>query len=268
MERLPENTSAVKADLTVDPQASRGSCPSCATASLRGAQAPNSSFSYSIGNIELAIRDYPWRNKIAQVIGRAETANLTDHQCLRKVLKERQNRYLARHLCWVLTTEGLDTHILIPRDPADYDLLVEALRPSPSPLDIDVAIGFQGPTSTPDMCNGLTLPILIFDVLYSFDRDSFVKAIPRQEKADEKNSPMSRQIVLRAIVQLNDSAGASDRDRALNYLAVRYPMIYETYSKALAANSSMPGIDVVPSSLSGTRKSWTSSSLLRTVRRM
>jgi hypothetical protein len=55
-------------------------------------------------------------------------------------------------------------------------------------------------------------------------------------------------------VQLNDSAGASDRDRALNYLAVRYPVIYVTYAQALAANSSMPGVQVVPSVLSGTRK--------------
>ena len=65
--------------------------------------------------------------------GRAETAGLTDRQALHEVLSQRQNRYLVRQLCWVLTIEGLDTYILQPRDPADLDLLVEALRPDAAP---------------------------------------------------------------------------------------------------------------------------------------
>jgi hypothetical protein len=31
--------------------------------------------------------------------------------------------------------------LLAPRDPADIDLQVEAIRPAPSPNDIDVVIG-------------------------------------------------------------------------------------------------------------------------------
>ena len=80
----------------------------------------------------------------AQATGRAETTGLTDRQALQKVLSQCQNRYLVRQLCWVMTIEGLETYILVPRDPADLDLLVEALRPTPSPMDLDCVIGIQG----------------------------------------------------------------------------------------------------------------------------
>jgi len=192
--------------------------------------------------------------EMAQAIGRAETASLTHHQAIRKVLEVPQNRYLARQLCWVMMTDGQDAHIVVPRYPSDYGLLVEALRPSPNPLDIDVAIGLRGPIASPDLCNGLTLPILIFDVLYSFDRDSLLKAIPRDKEVAAKEFTDAAAELLHAIVQLNDSAGASDHDRALNYLAVRYPEIYAAYAQALAGNVSMPTIQVTSSALSGTRK--------------
>ena len=87
--------------------------------------------------------------EFAQVTGRTETAGLTDRQALHAVLGQRQNRYLARQLCWVFTIEGLETYILQPRDPADLDLLVDAVRPTPSPLDVDVVIGVRGPIAPP-----------------------------------------------------------------------------------------------------------------------
>jgi hypothetical protein len=102
------------------------------------------------------------------------------------VLSKPENRYLARQLCWVLTIQGLETYIVQPRDPADFDRLVEAIRPQPSPMDIDVVIGMRGPIAPPDFCNGLMVPIVVFDRVYSFDRDALIKAIPRPEKTTQK----------------------------------------------------------------------------------
>jgi hypothetical protein len=48
-----------------------------------------------------------------------------------------------------MTIEGLETYILVPRDPADISLLAEALRPTPSPWDLDVVIGMKGPIAPP-----------------------------------------------------------------------------------------------------------------------
>jgi hypothetical protein len=51
-----------------------------------------------------------------------------------------------------------------------------------------------------------------------------------------------------------DNTSASDEHRALNYLAVRYPAIYATTPEAFGRNSSLTGVEVRPSRLSGTRK--------------
>jgi len=156
----------------------------------------------------------------------------------------------------VLTIEGLETYILQPRDPADLDLLVEAMRPTPSPIDVDVVIGVRGPIAPPDLCNGLMIPIVAFDQIYSFDRDSLVASIPRPESI-----PAEREEAFRAsagelfdrIMQAADNAGATDEDRALNYLTMRYPPIYATAADAFGRNASLTAVRVRPSSLGGVR---------------
>src|SRR5215213_8649614 len=99
------------------------------------------SYVFALGRIEARFPSLAVEKELAQSTGRAETAGLTDRQALQRVLSERRNRYLARQLCWLLTIEGLETYILVPRDPADLDLLIEALRSTPHPGDIDLVIG-------------------------------------------------------------------------------------------------------------------------------
>jgi hypothetical protein len=191
--------------------------------------------------------------EFAQATSRDTTAGLTDRQAVQKVLTQRQNRYLARQMCWVLTVEGLETYLLAPRDPADLDLLVEALRPTPQPSDLDCVIGVRGPIAPADMCNGLMVPIVFFDQIYSFDRDSLIKAIPRPDKTPAEEFAPAAEEVFDRIMQLADNAGATDEHRALNYLAVRYQAIYANAADAFARNAALSSVDVVQSPLSGTR---------------
>ena len=107
---------------------------------------------YAIGRIGPVISRLSLEKEIFQVVGRAGTASLTDRQALHKVLSQRANRYLARQLCWVMTIEGLETYILVPRDPSDFDLLIEAVRATPNPSDLDVVIGTRGPIAPPRRC--------------------------------------------------------------------------------------------------------------------
>ena len=215
------------------------------------------SYVYALGRITPRFPSLAVEKEFAQATGRADTAGLTDRQALQSVLSERANRYLARQLCWVLTIEGLETYILQPRDPADLDLLVEAMRPTPSPIDVDVVIGVRGPIAPPDMCNGLMIPIVAFDQIYSFDRDSLVASIPRPESI-----PAEREEAFRAsagelfdrIMQAADNAGATDEDRALNYLTMRYPGIYARAAEEFGRNAALTAVIVRPSSLSGVRK--------------
>jgi len=230
------------------------SCPTCGAAPSANAQAAAPSYIYAIGRIEPRFPRPSTEKEFAQATGRAETAGLTDRQAVQKVLSQRQNRYLARQMCWVMTIEGLETYIVVPHDPADLDLLVEALRPTPQPWDLDVVIGVRGPIAPPEMCNGLLVPVVVYDQIYSFDRDALIKAIPRPEKTPAKDFATAAEELLDRIMQMADNAGATDEHRALNYLAVRYQAIYANAADAFARNASLASVDVQPSPLSGTRK--------------
>lgn len=224
---------------------------------LGGGEPSRPSFVYALGRIEPRFPSLALEKELAQVMGRAETAGLTDHHALQSVLAERPNRYLARQLCWVFSIEGLETYLLVPRDPLDLDLLVEAVRPGPRPTDLDVVIGVRGPIADPEACNGLMIPIVAFDHLYSFDRDSLLNAIPRPDDVPEDQEDDFRATageLLDSIMQLADNAGGTDDHRALNYLAVRYPAIYAQSAHAHVRNASMSAVDVRPSRLNGVRR--------------
>jgi hypothetical protein len=139
-------------------------------------------FIYAIGRVEARFPNLAAEKEFAQATGRADTAGQTDQQTFHSVLSRRENRYLARQLCWLLTVQGQETYLLTPRDSSDIDLLIEAIRPAPSPNDIDVVIGVRGPIAPPEMCNGLLVPIVVFDQIYSFDRAELIRAIPRPEE--------------------------------------------------------------------------------------
>ena len=158
-----------------------------------------------------------------------------------------------RQLCWVMTVQGLETYLLTPRDPMDFDLLIQAIRPSSTPTDLDTVIGVRGPIAPPSMCNGLMIPIVAFDQIYSFDRESLIKAIPRPEKIQETEFKPAAEELFDRIMQMADNAGSTDEHRALNYLAVRYPAIYASAAEAFGRSQSLTSVEVRPSPLSGVR---------------
>ncbi len=213
------------------------------------------SYVYALGRINARFPRVAIEKEFAQATGREGKKNvgLTNQKALHSVLSDRENRYLVRELCWVLTIEGLDTYILHPRDPVDYDMLVEAIRPAPSPMDTDVVIGVLGPIAPPEMCNGLMVPIVGFDQIYSFDRPSFLDALKekRPETIPEEEFTSAAEELFERILQTADNAGATDEHRAMNYLACRYDAIYKITAEAHGRNSSLTGIEVRPSRLSG-----------------
>jgi cyclic patellamide precursor peptide PatG len=232
-------------------------CPTCGLPLQLNPPSNNmitSAYVYALGRIEPRFPRLSVEKEFAQATGRAETAGLTDRQALQTVLSQPENRYLARQLCYVLTIEGLDTYILQPGDPVDLQVLIESLRPTPQPGDVDVVVGRRGPIAPPELCNGLMVPIVIFDQIYSFDRESFIKSIPRPEKISAKDFGPAAQDLFDRIIQMADNAGATDADRAVNYLALRYPAVYARAAQSFAENSSLTGLEVRTSPLSGTRK--------------
>jgi hypothetical protein len=237
------------ADAVIPASGNGGSCPTCAA----GASAMPTSFVYALGRVEARFPSMSVEKEFAQAIGRAETAGQTDQQAFFTALSKRENRYLARQLCFVMTIQGLETYLLQPRDPSDYDRLVEAIRPQPSPMDVDVVVGMRGRIAPSDLCNGLTLPIVAFDQIYSFDRESLIKAIPKPDKLTPKQFAPAAEELFSRIMQMTDNAGATDEHRALNYLAMRYPAVYTIAADRFAKDYTLTGVESRPSPLSSTR---------------
>jgi hypothetical protein len=212
-----------------------------------------SGYIYVVGRIEPRFPRLSVEKEFAQASGRIETAGLTDRQTLHRVLTEPHNRYLARQLCWVMSISGVETYIVVPRIPADLDLLVESLRPAPDLGALDAVIGTKGPMAQPDMCNGLSVPVVVFDQLYSFDRESLLKSIPPPRYVAHDFAAAAAEVLDR-ILAATDNAGATDEHRAMNYLAVRDPGIYALAADCFARDLALTAMEARPWRLSVARK--------------
>ena len=217
---------------------------------------PTPAFVYALGQVEPRFPTVAIEKEFAQAIGSRHSAGLTDRQTMKSAISDRQNRYLLRSLCWVFVIEGLETYILIPRDPADLELLVDAYREEGRRDDLDCVIGVRIQIAPPEMCNGLALPVVAFDQLYSFDRDALIESIPKPDSLPDEDLGKFRLAageLFDQLLQIADNAGAIDEHRALNYLMVRYPRVYAATSEQLQRNFSFTGVEVIRSPLSGAR---------------
>lgn len=245
-----------QAEITSLPQVAEKPCATCRGTDKTDDLIPDPSFVYALGRIEARFPNLALEKEFTQALGREDAAGLSDRQAFHKVLSQRSNRYLVRQLCWVLKIEGLDTYILRPRDPVDFDLLVETTRSELSMTDLDLVIGIRGSIAPSHLCNGLTIPIVIFDQIYSFERDTLVEAIPRPKHIPEDQENQFRVQVgelFDRMQQIADNAGETDEHRALNYLAVRYPAIYAQAVHSFSQNFALAGVEVRPSALSYAR---------------
>jgi len=228
-------------------------CPTCKKNNSQESMAEQEpKFIYALGSVRVQFPNVTVEKEYRQLVREESTERLIEPQVVHKILKN--NRYLAREVCWVFTIEGLDTYLLAPRDPLDLDQLTDALdRPNGEELDTDVIIGERGPVAPIDRC-GLELPIVLFDKIYSFQKKELIKEIPKPESTEEAAFRVSSDGLFESIQQLSDNAGASDDHRALNYLAVRYPQIYIHTTEMHNQDYSLDSVETRPSRLSGTRK--------------
>jgi len=209
------------------------------------------SFVYALGTIEARFPTMAVEKEFAQAARAGSTNNLTDAEVVYTILKE--NRYLAREVCWVLTIEGIEIYLLVPSEPSVLDQLVEAVKPAARGVDCDVVIGTRGPLAPANMCNGLVAPMVLTDQIYSFDVPSLIKSIPKPAAMAEKPFRAAADELFSKVQQLTDNVGEMDEHRALNYLAVRYPRIYDLTTEKHAENCALTGVEARPSRLSGMR---------------
>ncbi|MFF3556024.1 cyanobactin maturation protease PatG family protein [Streptomyces tsukubensis] len=207
---------------------------------------------YAIGRIGCRFPDPGVEKEFAQAAGRADTRGRTDAEALHTVLDLPENRYLVRQLLYVFSVRGVETYTVRPRWPEDFDRLVEAVRPQPTPLDLDVLIGVREPV-TPGGCGGHHLPLVEFEQLYSFDRTDLVNAVEKPKDMPAKRFRRTADEVLTKLLAVAENAGATAEDRAANYLTCRYAAVYVKAFEAFAADSALTSIDVRPAAVGGDR---------------
>ena len=196
---------------------------------------------YALGNVEVRFPNKSIENEYIQSLGLPKTTSPIDNEAFYSVLFQPQNRYLAHKLSWVLTKDGKPIYILLPTSPEGLDALLEAIRPSTSPLDRSVIIGRKGPIAPPSR-SGLEVPMVLIDHIFSFDYDNFQKSIPSESFADEKLRSSAEEM-FQKMMQIANNKGATGKHRALNYLAVRYPAIYVKAAQELEHNFSLTSVE-------------------------
>lgn len=252
---LTEQIRAASEDTTATPgvetQPQKCSCgrPGGTCGCGGGSQSPT--YVYALGSIEARFPSAGVEKEFAQAAHEARTINLSDREVLYNLL--RQHRYLAREVCWVFRVQGLETYILLARDSADLDQLIEAVKPAPLGTHRDLMIGTRGPLAKPEMCNGLIVPLVLFERIYSFSVPDFLASIPLPAGADAQTFQAMAEELFWRIMQLTDNAGA-DPYRALNYLAVRYSAIYAHAAEMAAKDCFLSAVDVKADPLSSARK--------------
>ena len=246
----PVGTSVNSASRILPAQGTPVPCPACGAA--QDEVSTNSLYIYANGKVAWRFPDPSVEREIAQATGRAETAGKTDRQAFYQVLRSHENRSLARQLCWIFMIQGIETYILRPRDPADFDLLVEAIEPHPTQW-ISTVVGVRGPLAPPEFCNGLMIPIVIVDRIHTYSEESLIEAIPRPEGVPPEEFQAAARELFDRIMQMSDNAGSTDEHRALNYLATQYAAFHERGYKEFARGYSLTAIETRPLLLSGRR---------------
>ena len=224
---------------------------------INAINSPDASYVFAIGKVNFRFPTKSLEMELIQAIGqkpKGGTKGLTKSEVDHKILTDANYRYITRQLCWIFNIENLETFVLVPHDPLDIDRLAESIRPNPDFGDVDVIIGRRGPMAPPEMCNGIMLPIVLVDKIYSFDRDAIIKSIPRKEGIDESQFKKTSSEVFNHIIQIADNAGSTNEHRALNYLAVRYDELYNRTQLMQDEDYSFTGVEVRLSRLTGSRK--------------
>src|SRR5258708_15713031 len=93
--------SEVNSGSTIAPQTGCATCGAAGGSAQSGFNATGSpSYVYAIGRVEARFPNLAAEKEFSQVTGRTDTAGKTDQQTFHTVISTRENRYLARQLCW------------------------------------------------------------------------------------------------------------------------------------------------------------------------
>jgi hypothetical protein len=252
-----------RASVTLAADGSVCTCGGSARERLSAETGAGETFVYVLGSVDARIPDPALEEEVhtaARSIGHAP-GDIEDTTWLHSVLSHDDARYVARQVSWLLTVEGQPAYALKLRDPHDWRRLIDCLQRENRTdgahfVDTDVVVGVKGPMT---WVGDIEVPLLIVDQLAV---TTLVHRVPAAEpttagRGRRRNpSPADdeRLDIYRRLVQTTDNYGATDVQRALNFLAARYERLYELAHEKHTAGYRLTDVSVSDSRLSGRRR--------------
>jgi hypothetical protein len=220
-----------------------GNCPSCGGGS--SVTPPGPVQVTLVGNVTAAFPSLSVEKEFAQLLGHKDFKGFTDRQTLYAILEKRENRYLARKMCFLHTSYGGGTspaYVLVPEEQDDITLLVDTLKRPLSTSEFDVVKGRIVGMAPPAVCNAQQLPIVAFSQLYSFRVGAFIKSIPRPGNIPEKDFETACEELFHRAMRL--ASNATGITLGLSYAVLGYVGLYKLVAEKFSENSSLAHIDV------------------------
>lgn len=225
--------------------------------SCGGAAGSSVGYVYAVGTITARFPNQSVEREFLQAWGNPNYNGSIGNRILYEVLSRGENLYLARSMCWVFQNSGMDIYLLQPRSQVELTELIMSLNDPPGEITFDLIIGIRGPAAPPNVCNGLQLPIVVCDQVFSFTYNQFINSILQHSGSDNGGKPSIDQTAATnafdVLNQLSGNSGATDEYRAINYLTYKSLDVYVKEAEMEAINYTLTSVTAQPSQLSQSR---------------
>lgn len=230
---------------------------------------------YAIGTVTARFPSLDIEKEFMQAWGRAPGQTLTISDADKfAVLSQGQNLYLARQMCWVFQSGDIDLFILRPRSHVELTDLVAALAPTPNQVSFALVVGTVGGSAPAWMCNGVQLPVVSCEQVFSFTGQAFVNSIVAEARRDaallqkitdslqgQNPPPDINEFLLKAannafsvLTLLGDNTGQTDEHRAINYLTFKSMALYKKEIEMELDGFRLNSVTAQPDALARTRR--------------
>jgi hypothetical protein len=209
---------------------------------------------YAIGRIVPQFPDLGVEKEFAQLSGGAAAPprGMLETDELIEVLRDPDNAYLARQLCWVFSAGEVEAFTLVTQDDAQARRLGDAL-PSAEQAEqtVQVVIGTMGSPRAEDPCASTGLPAVRIDHHLAFQVDEFIDALAAEDREGEEGEGQEPDENFRAaardlfarLTRRSNNRGIAEEHRALNYVALRYPPLYRVRADAYRENKALMNVE-------------------------
>jgi PatG C-terminal len=234
------------------------SCTACDQQSLIATRSPErAQLVYTVGRLTAQFSTIGVQREFALLAEGAYQGGEVEVGLLREVLAHRDNAYLGRHLCWILTTQGIESISVVPRDDTEVARFLEVIAPHEEEELVHIVVGKTTTLAADSPCAMPGLPTVEAELVLAFTPAEFAQGLLESKTSEGHDSSEAstetdqakirfalvvREVFFR-LTRGMSNRGFTDDHRARNYVATRYPEFYQAVIRASQAGKAFVGID-------------------------